>query len=69
MDWMIQKSNFKEGYVYAMMNVAPTATAGIKIIKVDDNKTLVKVLRFHALIKQGFYDNFFRNLEALLGRE
>jgi hypothetical protein len=68
MNWMIQESNFNEGYIFARRNDANAIqTAGIKIKKIDDNKTLIKVLEFHCVVKW-FYADFFRNLDTLLSR-
>jgi len=69
MFWIIRESNFDEGYIFIQPEEAPLTNAGIKIKKIDNNKTLIKILEFHSLAKKGFYRDFFSRLDALLNRK
>ncbi len=64
-NWTIQESNFDQGYIYLIS----VFNAAIKIKKIDDNKTLIKILEFHSLVKKDFYKDFFQRLNDLLNRE
>jgi hypothetical protein len=63
--WQIQESNLDEGYIYIIQTyLLNTFDAGIKVKKLNDNKTLVKILYFSSPVK-----DFFSRLDALLSRD
>jgi hypothetical protein len=71
--WVMLESNFDDGYIYIVERDTifslTLSSAAIKIKKIDDNKTLIKILQFQAPRKKVFYKDFFDNLDALLRRE
>jgi len=69
MSWTILESNFDKGYVFAgATGEYDISSAGIRITAIEENKTLVKILEFHSIVKTT-YRIFFDHVDALLTRD
>jgi hypothetical protein len=78
-NWEITESNYTDGYIYSKIEwqcgylkgngSRSLVAAGIKIRKIDDRRTAVKVLKFNSINKQYFYEDFFHSLDNFLNRE
>lgn len=73
MAWQIQESNFEEGYIHIIHKVLlSTIESGIKVKKLNNNKTTVKILYFGSpfqKVQEDFSKGFFSRLDALLNRD
>jgi len=78
MNWEITKSDFDNGYIYSKIRwqslflsgngSCSFVATGIRITKINDHQTAVKVLKFNSMNKKYFYADFFHTLENLLNR-